>query len=211
MRRKNILTIIGVASVFVTSAQATPLDFNQLATNCRLVIEKNELKNQKYEELAILTAELESYTQLWRNLCYEAIENANTTVEDITYLIDNTIPGIDDEQLLSDLNNALQGKPVTGQAATPNPQPSEPKKADTPKEQVRHEPPVTNEPQKDIKEKSGNELQPEPEESTQLESTKKANDPETTVVPEKKDDKPALRPDELIKQKRKRNNNKEHS
>lgn len=207
MKKNILLSIIGAVSMITTSAQTAPVNFDQLATNCQLVVEKNNIKTQKQQELADITAELESYKQIWWDICYAAIEDTNTTTEEIQYLIDNTYSDIDNNQLMADLNKALQGKPVSRQTMPQQPMPDSQKKGGNPKTQPKQEPPVKEEPKKEIKDETGDEVQPEVTEPTKLDPTKKSNDPDKTVKEEKKEDKTTLRPDELVKQKKKHNNN----
>lgn len=207
MKKKTLLSIIGAVSMITASAQTSPVNFDQLATNCQLVVEKNNIKTQKQQELADITAELENYKQIWWDICYAAIEDDNTTTEDIQYLIDNTYSDIDNHQLMADLNKALQGKPVTRQMMPQQPMPDRQKNGENPKTQPKQETPVKEEPKKEVKDESGDEEQPEVTEPTKLDPTKKSNDPDKTVKEEKKDDKTTLRPDELVKQKKKHNNN----
>jgi len=207
MKRIIILLIIGAVTMSAASAQTASVDFDQLATNCQLVVEKNTLKNQKQQELAEITAELENYKQLWWDICYTAMEDAGTTHEEIQYLIDNTYSDIDNNQLIADLNKTLQGKPVSRQAMPQQPIPDKPQKEVNQKTQPKQEPPVIEEPKKEVKDESGDELQPEVTEPTKMDPTKKANDPDKTIKEGKKEDKTTLRPDELVKQKKKHNNN----
>lgn len=207
MKKKTLLSIIGAVSMITASAQTSPVNFDQLATNCQLVVEKNNIKTQKQQELADITAELENYKQIWWDICYAAIEDDNTTTEDIQYLIDNTYSDIDNDQLMADLNKALQGKPVTRQTMPQQPMPDRQKNGENPKTQPKQETPVKEESKKEVKDESGDEEQPEVTEPTKLDPTKKSNDPDKTVKEEKKDDKTTLRPDELVKQKKKHNNN----
>ncbi len=207
MKKRILLSIIGTAMLSAASAQTASVNYDQLATNCQLVVEKNNLKNQKQQELAEISAELENYRQLWWDICYAAIEDTSTTNEDLQYLLDNTYSDIDNSQLITDLNKALQGKPVTRQTMPQQPKPDKSSKVVNPKTQTEQEPPVVEEPKKDIKDESGNEPQPEITEPAKMNPTKKVNDPDKTVKEEKKEEKTTLRPDELVKKKKKNNNN----
>lgn len=144
MKKKNIFSVIVATLMASASAQTTPIDFNQLATNCQLVVEKNNQKNQKQQELSDLTAELETYKQMWWDICYAAMEDPNTSKEEIQYLIDNTYSDIDNSQLLADLNKSLQGKHVTRQTMPQQPEVTEPAKMDPTKK--------VNDPDKTVKE-----------------------------------------------------------
>lgn len=209
MKKIIILSVVGVGTMFTTSAQAASVNFDQIANNCQLVVEKNNLKNQKQQELSELTAELENHKQTWWDICYAAMEDPNTSNEDIQYLIDNTYSDIDNNQLLTDLNQVLQGKPVTRQTMPKQPTPDNSKKTDKHKSQPapQSEIPVKEDPDKDMKGLTGDNPQPEQTEPAKMDPTKKANDPDKTVKEEKKEDKTTLRPDELVKQKKKHNNN----
>ena len=195
--------------MFFASSQNTPVNFDQLANNCQLVVEKNNLKNQKQQELSELTAELENYKQIWWDICYAAMEDPNTSNEEIQYLIDNTYSDIDNNQLLTDLNKVLQGNPVTRLSMPTQPTPDNAKKTDKHQSQPAPQPetPVKEEPDKDVKGSTGDNPQPAQTEPATMDPTKKANDPDKTVKEEKKEDKTTLRPDELVKQKKKHNNN----
>lgn len=207
MKKKILIMIIGAVSMTTASAQTASVNFDQLATNCQLVVEKNNIKSQKQQELADITAELENYKQIWWDICYAAIEDTNTTTEEIQYLIDNTYSDIDNNQLMADLNKALQGKPVTRQTMPQQPMPDKSPKGVNPNTQTEQEPPVVEDPKKEIKDDSGTEPQPEVTEPAKMDPTKKVNDPNKTVKEEKKEEKTTLRPDELVKKKKKNNNN----
>jgi hypothetical protein len=207
MKKRILLSIIGTVMLSAASAQTTSVNFDQLATNCQLVVEKNNLKNQKQQELAEITAELENYKQLWWDICYAAIENNSTTNEDLQYLLDNTYSDIDNNQLITDLNKALQGKPVTRQTMPQQPKPDKSPKGVNPNTQTEQEPPVVVDPKKELKDDSGNEPQPEVTEPAKIDPTKKVNDPNKTVKEEKKEEKTTLRPDDLVRKKQRNNNN----
>lgn len=207
MKKKTLLSIIGAVSMITASAQTAPVNFDQLATNCQLVVEKNNIKTQKQQELADITAELENYKQIWWDICYAAIEDDNTTTEEIQYLIDNTYSDIDNNQLMADLNKALQGKPVTRQTMPQQPKPDKSPKEVNPKTQTEQESPVVEDSKNEIKDESGNDPHTEVTEPTKLDSTKKVNEPDKTVVPPKKEDKTKLKGDEVMKNYKNKNKN----
>lgn len=210
MKNKITLSVIGLVSMLAVSAQNVPVDYNQLANNCQLVVEKNNLKNQKQQELADLTAELENYKQIWWDICYDAMADSNTTKEEIQYLLENTYPDIDNKKLITDLNNSLEGRPVTRQEMPQQPRSENNKKTDKSKSQPipQPEPPVKEEPKKEFKDETGSDPHPELTEPTKMDPTKKTNEADKTVIPEKKEeDKTKLRPDELVKQRKKHNKN----
>lgn len=189
------------------SAQTASVNYDQLATNCQLVVEKNNLKNQKQQELAEVSAELENYKQLWRDICYTAIEDTSTTNEDLQYLLDNTYSDIDNSQLITDLNKALQGKPVTRQTMPQQSNPDKSPKEVNPKTQTEQESPVVEDSKNEIKDESGNDSHSEVTEPTKLDPTKKVNEPDKTAVPPKKEDKTKLKGDEVMKNYKNKNKN----
>lgn len=195
MKKKIILSTIGAVSISAASAQTTSVNFDQLAMNCLLVVEKNNLKNQMQHELTEFYAELETYKQLWWDICYAAIEDPSTTSEEIQYLIANTYSDIDSNQLITDLNKALQGIPVTRRAMPQQPDPDKSPRVENPKSQS------------ELNDESGEELNPGVTEPAKMDPTKKVNDPGKTVKEEKKENKTTLRPDELVKKRKKNNNN----
>lgn len=203
------MSVVGVGSLFTTSAQTTPVNFDPIANNCQLVVEKNNLKNQKQQELSELTVELENYKQAWWDICYATMDDKKTSHEELQYLIDNTYSDIDNNQLISDLNKALQGKPVTRQTMPQQPILDNSKKTDKSKSLPvpQTETPAKDGLDKDTMGTTGDNPQPELAEPEKLDPTKKVNDPNKTVKEEKKEDKTTLRPDELVKQKKKHNNN----
>lgn len=209
MKKKIILLVMGLTLMVSSSAQTMPIDYNQLATNCQLVVEKNNQKNQKQQELSDLTAELENYKQNWWDICYAAMEDQNTSKEDIQYLIDNTYSDIDNNQLLADLNKALQGDRVTRQTMPQQPTPDKSKKDDKSKSQPtpQTETPEKEDANKDIKGDTIDNPQPEQSEPEKMDPTKKVNEPDKTVIPEKKEDKTKLKGDEVMKNYKKKNNN----
>lgn len=207
MKKKILLSIIVVVIVSVVSAQTTSMDFDRLATNCQLVVEKNNLRNQKQQELADITAELDNYKQLWWNTCYAAIEDTGTTKEEIQFLIDNTFSDIDNDQLIADLNKALQGKPVARQTIPQQPITEKSKKDENPKTDLKQDPPAQEDVERNINDEYEVDPQTEHPEPTKLDPTKKSNDPDKTVKDEKKEDKTTLKSDEVMKNYRKKKNN----
>lgn len=203
------MSVIGVGTMFTTLAQTASVNFDQLANNCQLVVEKNNLKNQKQQELSNLTAELENYKQIWWDICYAAMEDPDISKEDIQYLIDNTYSDIDNNQLLADLNKALQGDQVTRQNMPQQPTPDKSRKDDKSKSQPapQAETPVKEDPTKEIKGGTVDNPLPEQTEPEKLDPTKKVNEPDKTVIPEKKEDKTKLKGDEVMKNYKKKNNN----
>lgn len=199
MYRRIVLFFMGGMTILAVSAQVPSVDYGQLATKCQLVVELNGQKDQKQSELDALTAELEALQQQWLDICYAAIEDPNTTQEDFQYLIDNTFPEIDDKNLVEDLNKAIQGEEVTRRTGAPKATPNKPKKNEPSVPETQEE--------KSTKEQPKQSEVPEPDNS-KVNPTKKANDSDKNVIPEKKeDDKTTLKPDELEKQRKKKNYN----